>query len=287
MADNDVKPRSLLPKEHGAYAEAGFPIVTGLVMSRGDPAAILFSVAAISAFLLHEPVLVALGHRGERVQRDHGQRAKRRAFGLAAVAVISGLVAVGLAPQGASLWLFVPVVLAAMMVPRILGGTMKTLLGELLAGLALTAMLLPIGLAGGVVPLPIVMSAAVVWALTFVIGTLAVRAIVRPHQRRGAGDDVPPSTGPGSLRGRLDRSTERTIVILLSAWAVIAMVLALTLTALSPWSVIAAAPGAFAGLLLGIKKISARSLRKVGWALVAVYCSTLGLLVTAALTAPT
>jgi hypothetical protein len=283
--DGDVKPRSLLPKEHGVYAEAGFPIVTGLVMSRIHPAAVLFGVAVIAAFLAHEPLLVVLGHRGQRVQHDHGQRATRRAILLGAMAVLSGVIAIGLAPQEASLWLFIPVVLGVLMVPRILGGTMKTLVGELVAGLALTAMVLPIGLSGGVVPLPLAVSAAVVWALTFTISNLAVRAIIRPHLRRAKGEDVPESTGPGSLRGRMDRNTERTVVIVLCVWAIMGVILALTLTQLSTWAVLAAIPGTVAGLVLGIRKISARSLRKVGWTLVGVYMSTLALLVVAALTA--
>jgi hypothetical protein len=283
-ADADVKPRSLLPREHGAYAEAGFPLVTGLVMSRADPAAILFSVAAIALFLMHEPLLVYFGHRGKRAQRDHGGRARRRAVVLALSGVVCGLVAVGLAPQDASMWLFIPAVLGAMMMPRIFGGTMKTLLGELLAGVALAAMLLPVGLAGGVVPLPIVAVGTGAWALTFVMGTLAVRAITRPHERRAEGEEVPPSMGPGSLRGRLDRNTERTVLLLVSGWTVIGIVLALLLLRVSPFAVLAAAPGAIAGLVLGIKKISVRHIREVGWVLVGVYTLALGLLVTASFT---
>lgn len=282
--DKDVKPRSLWPKEHGAYAEAGFPIATGWVLARLHPAAVLFGLATIAAFLAHEPLLVVLGQRGQRAQRDHGERARRRGVMLGVSALVLGLVAVGMAPQEASLWLFIPVVLAVMMVPRILGGTMKTLVGELMAALALTAMVLPIGLAGRVVPLSIAAGSAVVWGCAFVIGNLAVRAIMRPHARRADGEDVPASTGPGSLRGRMDRNTERTVVIVLSAWVMIATVVALFTTNLSLWLLVASVPGAGAGLVLGIGKISVRNIRKVGWALVGVYVSTFGLLVAAALT---
>lgn len=279
-----VKPRSLWPKEHGAYAETALPIATGLVMSRAAPAAVTFAVATVAAFLAHEPLLVFLGHRGERARRDHGLRARRRAVVLGLVAFASGLVAVGLAPQEASLWIFVPVSLAALLVPRVLGGTEKTLAGELLAGLALTSMVLPIGLAGGVTGLPLVAAAAVAWALTFTIGNLAVRAITRPRERRAAGEEAPPSLAPGSLRGRMDRNLERTITLVLSGWTIVAAGAALAWLPISVWGALALLPGAAAGVVLGVKHISARSLRQVGWALVATYTVTLALLIVASLT---
>lgn len=282
--ERKIQPRSLWPKEHGVYAEMAFPIATGLVMSRAAPAALTFGVATVAAFLAHEPLLVVLGHRGERARRDHGSRARRRAIVLAVVAFTCGLVAVGLAPQEASLWVFLPVVLAVLLVPRVLGGTEKTLAGELIAGLALTAMVLPMGLSGGVTALPIVGSAALAWAVTFIVGNLAVRAILRPHERRAVGDEAPASMAPGSLRGRMDRNLERTIVVVLSGWTIVAVAAALVFVRVSPWAVVAALPGAAAGLVLGIKRISARDLRQVGWGLVGVYTITLALLTIAALT---
>lgn len=43
--------RSLLPREHGAYAELLFPLLTGLALGRPRPAAVGFALAAVLFFL--------------------------------------------------------------------------------------------------------------------------------------------------------------------------------------------------------------------------------------------
>ncbi len=278
----DVKRRSLWPKEHGAYAEAAFPLVTGVIMARAHPAALLFAVATLAAFVAHEPLLVMLGHRGARARQDHGERARRRAAALGAVAAVAGLVAVGIAPQEASLWLVVPISLTLLLLPRVIGGSDKTLSGEIIVSLAFASMALPVGLAGGVTPLPVVATAAVVWAATFLEGTFAVRGVIHAHRLRASDDAAPPSIAPRSLRGRLERNLERTLAVVVSGWVLVAVGLAVVLDFGSPWAVLAAVPGAAAGLALGVARVSTRRLRAVGWTLVLTQLSTLAILTFAA-----
>ena len=71
--------RLLLPKEHGAYAEIGFPLLTVLLLGVPSSAALLLSIAVVCVFLLHEPALVLLGHRGARIKREAGGSAVRLA----------------------------------------------------------------------------------------------------------------------------------------------------------------------------------------------------------------
>ena len=59
----------LKPKEHGAYAILGIPIVTALLVAGPQVAGVCVAIAAVAGFLAHEPMLVAVGHRGARAQR--------------------------------------------------------------------------------------------------------------------------------------------------------------------------------------------------------------------------
>ncbi len=55
---------SLLPREHGAYAQLGFPLVTALALGDLGVAPLLLVVGIIAVFLVHEPVMVLSGGRG-------------------------------------------------------------------------------------------------------------------------------------------------------------------------------------------------------------------------------
>ena len=66
------KKPSLLPKEHGAYAELSFPLVTGLALGEPNLASFSLGLAAVLFFLANEPVAVLLGARGEAPQRPTG-----------------------------------------------------------------------------------------------------------------------------------------------------------------------------------------------------------------------
>ena len=71
-------PRSLMPREHGAYGQLALPLLTALFSGRPTAAAFLYSTAAVFAFFAHEPLLVLLGQRGSRAFRELGARARLR-----------------------------------------------------------------------------------------------------------------------------------------------------------------------------------------------------------------
>ncbi|MDE3154816.1 MAG: YwiC-like family protein, partial [Acidobacteriota bacterium] len=91
----------MLPREHGAYGQLLFPLVTALALGRPGAAALALAAAAIAAFLAHEPLLVLLGQRGTRAARERGPEARHWFTGLAAMAAIAGAAGVRLAPQAA------------------------------------------------------------------------------------------------------------------------------------------------------------------------------------------
>jgi uncharacterized membrane protein YdjX (TVP38/TMEM64 family) len=43
------------PKEHGAYGQLAFPLVTAFAVAGIPPAAALTALAAVAAFVAHEP----------------------------------------------------------------------------------------------------------------------------------------------------------------------------------------------------------------------------------------
>ncbi|HRE13175.1 MAG TPA: YwiC-like family protein, partial [Usitatibacteraceae bacterium] len=85
--------KHLIPREHGAYAELGFPLVAGLVLGRPGLAGWLFVLAAILLFLANESVVVLVGARGKRAREENGPAAKRTLAILGGLGVAAGLAA--------------------------------------------------------------------------------------------------------------------------------------------------------------------------------------------------
>jgi hypothetical protein len=69
--------RVLLPKEHGAYGQLAFPLITALIVAGLSVAGALLTVAVVAAFLAHEPAAVVLDQRGARARRELGGSAIR------------------------------------------------------------------------------------------------------------------------------------------------------------------------------------------------------------------
>jgi choline-glycine betaine transporter len=98
---------SLLPREHGAYAQVIFPLLTALALGGITVSALLLVIATVTVFLAHEPVLVLLGNRGGRAKRETSAPAGRRLAWLVVVGLAAGLVGLWLAPSAArvaALW---------------------------------------------------------------------------------------------------------------------------------------------------------------------------------------
>ena len=239
----------MFPKEHGAYGQLLFPLVTALGIGRPTTPALLLSAAAVCAFIAHEPFLVLIGQRGARAARDLRARAGVW-FGVAASAAAAcGTAAIAIAPADVSLALMVPAALAATLLVVILARREHTSGGELLSALTLSSLALPVGLAARASPMAATTCAAVFGAV-FVSGTVGVRAVIA-HTRR------PPAR---SLRGGAVLVAVGSLVLL---WWIASAGLA---ARLAPW---AALPVCALAVLLAVAPPSAQRLRRVGWALVA------------------
>ncbi len=171
-----TKPRSMMPREHGAYAELLFPLVTGLALGRPGVAAFGFALAAILFFLLYEPVAVVMGARGDYAREKWGPRARRRVASLAVGGSLAGAIAVYSAPPDARLASLVPMACALALVPFVLRRNVKTLPAEILVVATLSGLLLPVAVAGSV-SWWVAWVACGVWFVSFSLGTFAVHAV--------------------------------------------------------------------------------------------------------------
>ena len=168
--------KHLLPREHGAYAELGFPLLSGLLLGSPGAASVLFVAAAVLLFLANEPLVVLLGVRGKRAREEHAAGARRSLALLGGRGAGAGIAALWLAPAPARGLALVPAVLALGLVPVVLSRNLKTLPGEVVAGAAFSAMHLPVAAAGEVAG-PALWGPPVLWFAVTVSATLAVHAI--------------------------------------------------------------------------------------------------------------
>jgi len=173
----------LWPREHGAYAQLGFPLVTGLFLAPPSAASMALGAAAVLLFIANEPFAILLGVRGKRVQEQLGSLARKRA-----VVVLSGggvLGGVGLVSGWPALWpeVLVPFLAGLTLVPLALAGRQKSLQGELLVLTAFSTLVLPLGAASGANPIRALLAAGV-WWISFFLGTLEVHAIKARVKKR-------------------------------------------------------------------------------------------------------
>ena len=169
-------PKHLLPREHGAYAELGFPLLSGLVL--GSPGAVswLFALAAILVFVAHEPLAILAGIRGRRLQQELGVAARWQVAILGVLGAAAGFAAIGLASTPVRWLALIPVAIAAGLVPVMLAKNLKTLAGEMIAAAAFSTMHLPVAAAAGVAGAAL-WGPPVMWFVVTVSATLAVHAI--------------------------------------------------------------------------------------------------------------
>ncbi len=82
----------ILPREHGAYAQLGVPLVVALAAGRPGVAAFAFALGAIALFFVHEPLLSLAAELGARA-RSTARAARRLEHSLAGELVLSSLLA--------------------------------------------------------------------------------------------------------------------------------------------------------------------------------------------------
>lgn len=246
MARSPTRSSSLLPREHGAYAELLLPMIAALVGGGASLPAASLAIGATAAFLAHEPVLLLLGHRGPRALREDGARARGLLLVLVATACVFGGAGLAAAPR-ALVVVPVPLVAGVLVAVCVALRREKSLLGEIAAAAALSGAAPPVAAAAGV-PAPLALAAWAVFATTFSAWTWVVRSLVAR---------APAWLAPLAL-------------VAAGAMATIPI---------EPRFVPALAPAAIATLVLFVLRPHAKHLRRVGWSLVA------GSLVTTAIVA--
>jgi hypothetical protein len=240
--------QGLLPREHGVWFQLGLPLATALLVTGAPPGALWLSGAALAALLAHEPLLLLLGHRGARRGEREGDRA--RVWGLllgllGALSLVLGALAL---PPEARPFLALPLILGGEVLLLAWNRQERTLSGEVLAALALSAWAVPIALAGGLAATP----ALTLWGtygLAFSLATLAVRTVIASHR-------------PRAQRGLLRCTGATSITLLLVAavaWAVSSGLPVARVAALLPVGLVA--------LWLCVSLPSPRGLHAIGWTL--------------------
>lgn len=248
--------RRMIPREHGAYAELLFPMVT--VFLGGSPATStwLLAVGAIAAFLANEPLLVLVGQRGTRVKRDEGDRARRALLIFTMFALAAGLAGLGLAPRPAQLSVVIPLLLGGTLIMLAVQGLERSMFGEGLAAAALSSVAVPLGLSANLGLAP-ALAVSLIWAVNALLGTSVVRLTVARTKAKT----------PRQLRSV---SLKRTALILACLAVIAAGVAAPFGSRTGLWVLAAAVPVAVAVLAMAALRPTARRLRLMGWSLVAV-----------------
>src|SRR5512145_433321 len=138
-----------LPKEHGAYGQVAFPLVTAFAVAGISTAGLLLAIAVIAGFLAHEPAAIVLGLRGSRAQRELAATAQSWLGSCLAILIVTGLAALVFLDLSARWSLAVPAVPLSLLVFAMLYGREKSWYGEAAAALTFAGVSVPIALAAG------------------------------------------------------------------------------------------------------------------------------------------
>jgi hypothetical protein len=173
--------RSLWPREHGAYFQLAFPLLTAYVLRAPSTATLALGAGAVLAFLANEPLLVVLGHRGVRRKSIDGARARRRLAILAGGAAVLGGLGLALAPHAV-----IAAAIVAAPTAALLGFAWRraehTLAGEIMAAVALTGASAPLLVASGAT-LSLALEVWLGWAVGFGASVIAVHRVIARHKR--------------------------------------------------------------------------------------------------------
>jgi len=258
-----ARPPSLLPREHGAWGQLAFPLVSGLALGRPGLPALLLAAAIVLAFLAHEPLLVVLGQRGRRVEAGLGRRARRALAAALLAALAAGAAGLALAGPPARLAVLPAATLGAAAVALAAARLERTLPGELLVAAALATCAAPVALAAGAPP-QWAWSAAATWLAAFASATLPVRAILLRARTKGEVDRRPlAAMAVAVIAGAALAAASHGWLAWQASLALLPVALtALALTALPVrpqrldavgWSIVGASLATLGGLVLGLR----------------------------------
>lgn len=250
--------RRLLPREHGAYAQLFFPLLSALLMGKPTVPAIGFGAAAILLFLANEPVAILLGVRGARLKKDLAGVVWRRTYLLTSGGFLLGIAGLAAASAEGRMLALIPLLLCAVLVALVFTKHLKTLMGEILVAAAFASMHLPVGYASGLRSASL-WGPVVIWFAVFGTAALCVHAI---KSRRHGGD----SWITGAALG----------ISILSVIAALVAAFSNREFRYLGWALLLPA-----AVMLGVNLVRARphSLKLVGWSLVAANTAALIVLV--------
>jgi hypothetical protein len=243
----------LLPREHGAYGQIVFPLITAFGVAGLSAGGSLLAIAIVAGFLAHEPAAILLGMRGPRARREQQAAAARWAGTCLVVAIAAAAAGLAMTSPPAR-WAFtLPLVPSVWLVLLMAMGREKSWQGEVAAATAFSAAAVPICLAAGA-PIRIGLAVAVPFALLFVAGTLAVRVVIL--KVRGGGDP------------RGVTSTRRAVftVVGIGTVTLIELAAANLISSAVAWT---AVPGLLIVSGIAAYPPSPMQLRSLGWTLVA------------------
>jgi hypothetical protein len=255
----------MVPKEHGAYGQIAFPLLTALLVAGASAAGLLIAIAAVAGFVAHEPAAVLLGLRGPRAQRDSRRLAIGWLVCTAALSVAAGVSALVMMPPAARWSLAMPLAPALLLATALARGQEKTWHGETAACVAFSAAAVPVSLAASA-SMATALAVAVPFALLFVASTLAVRVIILRTRSGG--------------NARATTATRRA-VLSVAAGGGAALCAAIAAGLLPATILMAAAPGLLTATTLATYPPQPHHLRTVGWALIAVSLVTASIVIAA------
>jgi YwiC-like protein len=244
---------ALLPKEHGAYGQMAFPLLTALLVGGANTSALAWTVGVVAAFVAHEPALILLGRRGPRARREHGRQAMVAALLVGALAVAGGLVAFFTAPADAR-WAFaVPAVPACLVGIVIARDREKSAVGELAVAATFSLAAVPPVMSAGAESVT-AFTVALVFGVVFSTAVLAVRTVVARGRGRGT---------PAGIRATCAAIVGVSAAPMAGLWWISG-------PHLVPWIPLAVVPAVFFALWVTISPPPPQRLRELGWSIVAV-----------------
>jgi hypothetical protein len=253
----------MLPREHGAYGQLLFPLVTALALTRFQGAALLTALAAVAAFVAHEPLLVLSGGRGARARRENQRRAVIWLVTASAIAIAAGLFGYAATPAGDRLIFLSPLLLAGVLIVLLLREREKSTAGEIIAAIALSSAAIPVCASVGSPHRGLVI--AVIFGGLFVVSTLAVRIVILAVRGGGNPEAV--------RRTRLQLATAAMLLVTTA-------VLLATRSALPPLTAaVTIVPGLALATAMAVRPPPASRLRTIGWTLVATSAFTAAVLI--------
>jgi hypothetical protein len=259
--------RKMVPREHGAYAELLFPMVTVFLGGLPTTSTWLLAIGAIACFLANEPLLVLVGQRGTRMKREESDRAKRALLIFILFALGAGIAGLLLAPKVAQYAVAVPLVLGVGLVMLAAQGLERSVMGEVLAAATLSSIAIPLGLCAAL-GLTEVLAVTLIWLAASLLGTAVVRLTVARTKAK---------TDEELASVRFKRGS-----LVFVCLAVIGVGVAAPYgSRVGLWVLAAVVPVAVAVLAMAVLRPTTRRLRLMGWSLVAAnLCSLIAVVMT-------